>query len=204
TLRLDAVQIQIDGRPATHYIYSFKELDALRRGGVQRIYSGNIATGAHEIEVSLSAKLANGKDYAQTERFPFTKDIKPTVLDEPELDSLQHHIRQADFSVGDFELRYRMHLRAGRAIRAVLEADVDQPVKNEAAFRLARIEFQKGQSEDALHALERIHGTVPEGINDDIEFLRANVYLALGRPADAVEVLRRLQGAESLKGFAAY
>ncbi len=41
TLRLDAVQIQIDGRPATHYIYSFKELDALRRGGVQRIYSGN-------------------------------------------------------------------------------------------------------------------------------------------------------------------
>src|SRR5205823_151026 len=41
-------------------------------------------------------------------------------LEEPELDSLQHHIRQADFSVGDFELRYRMHLRAGRAIRAVL------------------------------------------------------------------------------------
>src|SRR5437667_9418080 len=125
-------------------------------------------------------------------------------LDEPELDSLQHHIRQADFSVGDFELRYRMHLRAGRAIRAVLEADVDQPVKNEAAFRLARIEFQKGQCEDALHALERIHGTVPEGIKDDIEFLRANVYLALGRPADAVEVLRRLQAAEDLKGFAAY
>src|SRR5207237_10845686 len=103
-------------------------------------------------------------------------------LDEPELDSLQHHIRQADFSVADFELRYRMHLRAGRAIRAVLEADVDQPVKNEAAFRLARIEFQKGQSEDALHALERIHGTVAEGLKDDIEFLRANVYLALGRP----------------------
>src|SRR6266404_9240488 len=31
TLRLDAVQIQIDGHLATHYIYSFKELDALRR-----------------------------------------------------------------------------------------------------------------------------------------------------------------------------
>lgn len=125
-------------------------------------------------------------------------------VDEPERDSLQYHIRQADFSVGDFELRYRMHLRAGRAIKAVLEADVDQPVKNEAAFRLARIEFQKDQPEDALHALERIHGTVPEGIKDEIEFLRANVYLALGRPGDAVEVLRRLQSAEGLKGFAAY
>jgi hypothetical protein len=125
-------------------------------------------------------------------------------LDEPELDSLQYHIRQADFSVGDFELRYRMHLRAGRAIKAVLDADVEQPVKNEAAYRLAHIEFQKDQPEDALHALERIQGTIPDNIRDDIEFLRANVYLALGRPADAVEVLRRLQGADSLKGFAAY
>ena len=80
TLRLDAVQIQIDGQPATHYIYSFKELDALRRGGVQRIYSGNIATGAHEIEVSVSGKLANGKDYTRTEHFPFTKEIKPKSI----------------------------------------------------------------------------------------------------------------------------
>ena len=125
-------------------------------------------------------------------------------VDQPELDSLQFHIRQADFSVGDFELRYRMHLRAGRAIKAVLDADVDQPIKNEAAYRLARIEFQKDQPEDALHALERIQGTVPDNIKDDIEFLRANVYLALGRPADAVEVLRRLQSAERLKGFTAY
>ena len=124
-------------------------------------------------------------------------------VDQPELDSLQYHIKQADFSVGDFELRYRMHLRAGRAIKAVLDADIDQPVKNEAAYRLARIEFQKDQPEDALHALERIQGTVPD-IGDDVEFLRANVYLALGRPADAVEVLRRLQSAERLKGFTAY
>ena len=125
-------------------------------------------------------------------------------LDEPELDSLQYHIRQADFSVGDFELRYRMHLRAGRAIKQVLEADVEQPVKNDAAYRLARIEFQNDQPEDALHALERIQGTVPDNIRDDVEFLRANVYLALGRPADAADVLKRLQTAQSLKGFAAY
>jgi hypothetical protein len=80
TLRLDAVDIKIDGQLATRYIYSFKELDALRRGGVQRIYSGNIATGAHQIEVSISGKLLNGKDYTQTEHFPFTKEIKPKLL----------------------------------------------------------------------------------------------------------------------------
>ncbi len=80
TMRLDAVQIRVDGQLATRYVYSFKELDALRRGGVQRIYNGNVSTGAHELEVSVSGKLANGKDYAQTERFPFTKEIKPKLL----------------------------------------------------------------------------------------------------------------------------
>ena len=101
-------------------------------------------------------------------------------VDEPERDSLQYHIKNAEFDVGDFELRYRMHHRAGRAIKAVLEADVDEAVRNEAAFRLARIHFQKGQPEDALQTLEKIHGEVPEEIRDDVEFLRANVYMALG------------------------
>jgi hypothetical protein len=125
-------------------------------------------------------------------------------LDEPERDSLQYHIGQAEFSVGDFELDYRMHHRAGRAIKAVLEANVDDVVRNEAAFRLARIHFQKDQPQNAQQALERIHGEVPEAIRDDLEFLRANVYMALGRPADAIEVLKRLQGSRALTGFAAY
>ncbi len=103
-------------------------------------------------------------------------------VDEPALDSLQYHIDHAEFSVGDFELQYRMHHRAGRAIRAVLEGDVDEPVRNEAAFRLARIHFQKDQPHDALHALERIDGRIPDDIRDDVEFLRANVYMAIDQP----------------------
>src|SRR5260370_1889865 len=73
TLRLDAVQIQIDGHLATHYIYSFKELDALRRGGVQRVYSGNIATGTHEIAVPLSAHLPTATASTPTHHLPFTQ-----------------------------------------------------------------------------------------------------------------------------------
>jgi hypothetical protein len=125
-------------------------------------------------------------------------------LDEPELDSLYPHIDHAEFSVGDFELHYRMHHRAGRAIKAVLEADVEEPVRNEAAFRLARIHFQKGQPQDARYALERIRGRIPDDVRDDIEFLRANVYMALGRASDAVDVLKRLQYSEGLRGFSTY
>jgi hypothetical protein len=97
-----------------------------------------------------------------------------------------------------------MHHRAGRAIKAVLEGAVDEEVRNEAAFRLARIHFQKDQASDALRALDRINGKVPARITDDVEFLRANVYMALGRPSDAAGVLKRLQGAESHTGFAEY
>jgi tetratricopeptide (TPR) repeat protein len=97
-----------------------------------------------------------------------------------------------------------MHHRAGRAITAVLEGAVDEAVRNDAAYRLARIHFQKGQLEDALHALDRITGRVPDIIADDIAFLRANTYVGLGRHAEAAEVLRRLQNADSLEGFAAY
>src|SRR5688572_12226619 len=106
-------------------------------------------------------------------------------LDEPGLDTLHYHINDAEFDVGDFELSYRMHHRAGRAIKAVLEGAVDEAVRNEAAFRLARIHFQKDQLDEALHALGRIQGKVPEEITDDIEFLRANIYMATGQPGDA-------------------
>ena len=125
-------------------------------------------------------------------------------VDEPQLDSLYQHIDHAEFSVGDFELHYRMHHRAGRAIKAVLEADVDEPVRNEAAFRLARIHFQKDQLSDALRALEGISGRIPEEIRGDIEFLRANIYMATGRASEAVDVLEPLQGSEALKGFSTY
>lgn len=130
--------------------------------------------------------------------------IQHSGLDEPALGSLHYHVNEAEFFVGDFELQYRMHHRAGRAIRAVLEGDVDEAVRNEAAYRLARIHFQKDQPEDALVALDRIQGRVPERIRADVEFLRANIYMSLDRSADAVEVLGTIQGSKDLAGFAEY
>ena len=80
SFRLDAVRIQIDGELAAHHIYSFKELDALRSGGVQRIFTGNVVSGEHTLEVSVVGKLASGKEYARTEQFTFQKDIDPRLL----------------------------------------------------------------------------------------------------------------------------
>jgi hypothetical protein len=78
--RLDAVQIEINGELATHHIYSFKELDALKNGGVQRIYTGNVATGDHELNVTMTGKLRNGNDFTKSQRFSFAKNVEPKVL----------------------------------------------------------------------------------------------------------------------------
>src|SRR6266513_3353597 len=79
-LRLDAVRLQIDGQLVAHYIYSFKELEALRKGGVQRIYVGNVSTGDHKLEVVVDGKLEGGADFSRTERFTFRKEAKPKLV----------------------------------------------------------------------------------------------------------------------------
>lgn len=76
-MRLDAVRLQIDGQLVAHHIYSSKELEALRKGGVQRIYVGNVATGDHKLEVLVDGKIEGGADFSTTERFTFCKEVKP-------------------------------------------------------------------------------------------------------------------------------
>jgi len=80
TFRLDSVQIQIDGELVAHHIYSFKELEALQKGGVQRIYTGNLPTGAHQLDVSVAGKVPGGSDFSGTERFTFSKDAEPKLV----------------------------------------------------------------------------------------------------------------------------
>ena len=79
-MRLDSVRLQIDGQLVTHHIYSAKELEALRKGGVQRIYVGNVSTGDHQLEVLVDAKLEDGKDFSRTEHLTFRKEVKPKLV----------------------------------------------------------------------------------------------------------------------------
>jgi hypothetical protein len=79
--RLDSVQVQIDGELVAHHIYSFKELEALWKGGVQRIYTGNLPMGEHRLDVSVAGKTAGGGDFGEAETFSFAKDVEPKLVD---------------------------------------------------------------------------------------------------------------------------
>jgi hypothetical protein len=81
TFLLDSVEIKLDGKPVAHHIYTFKELEALQKGGVQRIYTGNILVGDHDLLVSVMGKSQGGSDFQKIERFKVNKDVGPKIVE---------------------------------------------------------------------------------------------------------------------------
>jgi hypothetical protein len=131
-------------------------------------------------------------------------DSQPLQSRGPGESEFDARISYSERIAGDFELNYRMHQRAGRAMWAVIEGASADSVRNEAIFRLARMYVQEDQPEKALHVVELIQGDVPAAIRSDLAFLRANIALALGRNDEAVAILKDLQSEKSLEGFSSY
>ena len=81
TFRLDSVEIQLDGEPVAHHLYTFKELEALRKGGVQRIYAGNVRSGEHHLQVRVLGKTEGGADFEKSGRFKVGKGVGPKIVE---------------------------------------------------------------------------------------------------------------------------
>lgn len=78
--RLDAVQIKLNNKVVAHHLYTFRELEALHRGGVQRIYTGNVKTGDHNMVVSFVGKAPAGGEYRRSANYTLTKDVGPRFV----------------------------------------------------------------------------------------------------------------------------
>jgi hypothetical protein len=80
-LELDSTEIRIDGERVAAHVYSFKEVDALRRGGIQRIHTGNVTTGNHRLEVVVTGRTGGGGEIERTQSFEFEKGVGPKLLE---------------------------------------------------------------------------------------------------------------------------
>jgi len=78
--RLDAVDIGVDGASVAHHLYTFKELEALQKGGVQRIYVGNVRTGSHALQVTALGKSEGGSDFKSSQSFTVSKNVGPKLV----------------------------------------------------------------------------------------------------------------------------
>jgi hypothetical protein len=81
TFRLDSLEIQLDGKSVSHHLYTFKELKALQKGGVQRIYTGNIQSGEHDLRVFTLGQTAGGTDFKKSEQFTVLKGVGPRIVE---------------------------------------------------------------------------------------------------------------------------
>ena len=142
-------------------------------------------------------------------------------VDESDLDPLYLNLGQAEFSIGDIELQYRMDKRAGKAIQAVLGSGVDQATRNQAALALARMYYRKNDALSTLYALdlindevdmtkyegssaEKLRGKEPENFKIDVAYLRALASIDTGQFTQAIEILESLRNEESLQGYLSY
>jgi hypothetical protein len=72
---LDSVNLKIDGKEVTNYLYTEREVDALLRGGVQRVHMANLKVGEHELIAVFNGKGPHVRDYRRGATMTFSKGI---------------------------------------------------------------------------------------------------------------------------------
>lgn len=70
---LDSVQIKLDDKLVANHLYTPLEVQALHRGGVQRVYLGNLKGGPHEIVAFFTGKGPHERDYKRGTTIKFVK-----------------------------------------------------------------------------------------------------------------------------------
>ena len=78
---LDSVEIKLDEEDVTNYLYTAREVDALIRGGVQRVFVGNLKAGEHELVAVFTGKGPHDRDYRRATALTFDKGIGPKYIE---------------------------------------------------------------------------------------------------------------------------
>ena len=99
---LDSVKLTIDDQLVASHLYTPKQTSALSRGGVQRLYIGNLKTGRHEITAFFVGKGPDKRDYKRGATYTFYKDQKPGMLELRIMDT--SHNLQPSFDIKEWHL----------------------------------------------------------------------------------------------------
>jgi hypothetical protein len=78
---LDSVQIKLDDKVVASYLYTPLEVQALHRGGVQRVYVGNLKAGQHELVAFFTGKGPHVRDYKRGATVKFDKGTDPKYIE---------------------------------------------------------------------------------------------------------------------------
>lgn len=98
--RPDAVKLSIDGDELTHYLYTERDLDALRRGGTHRLYVGNLTGGEHELVAVFTGYGPEKREFTRATSLRFLKETGAKFVELRISDDAAK--QQADFTVREW------------------------------------------------------------------------------------------------------
>jgi len=98
---LDSVQLKIDDKVVANHLYTEREIEALRRGGVQRLYIGNLASGEHELVAFFTGQGPSKRDYRRGTTVKIEKSTEPQYVELKIMDNATKE--QPDFNVKVWE-----------------------------------------------------------------------------------------------------
>ncbi len=78
---LDTLTLKVDNKEVANYLYTEREAEALLKGGVQRVYLGNLKVGSHELVAFFTGKGPNVRDYKRGTSLQFEKGIGAKYLE---------------------------------------------------------------------------------------------------------------------------
>jgi hypothetical protein len=78
---LDSVELKLDNKNVTNYLYTEREASALVKGGVQRIFVGNLKAGQHELVAVFTGEGPHTRDYRRGASLKFEKGIGPKYIE---------------------------------------------------------------------------------------------------------------------------
>lgn len=98
---LDTVELRMDDKQVARHLYTPREAEALLKGGVQRLYLGNLRVGEHELVALFTGKGPQGQDYSRGAQVKFEKSVGAKYLELKISDRTSK--RQPEFQIRDWE-----------------------------------------------------------------------------------------------------
>ncbi len=78
---LESVQIKLDDKVISQHLYTAQEVQALHRGGVQRVFVGNLRAGTHAIDAFFTGRGPHERDYKRGTTLKFDKGVEPRYIE---------------------------------------------------------------------------------------------------------------------------
>lgn len=97
---LDSVELKVNNKTVAHYLYTAREQDALKRGGVQQLYIGNVPAGKTEIVAFFTGKGPHDRDYTRGSSFVVEKGMTPKYVELKISDNATK--QQPDFAIKEW------------------------------------------------------------------------------------------------------